>query len=71
MPSLLRPKALGDTVAIAALSGSLADEEVPLLERAIPVVAALGFRVRLAPLVDRERQSSTPMLGRSRSSRVP
>ena len=58
MPSLLRPKALrpGDTVAIAALSGSLEEEEVPLLERAIPVIEALGFRVRLAPLVDPERR---------------
>jgi len=56
--SILRPRALrpGDTVAIAALSGSLDEEEVPLLERAIPVIEALGFRVRLAPLVDRERR---------------
>lgn len=58
MPSLLRPKALlpGDTVAIAALSGWLEEEEVPLLERAILVIEALGVHVRLAPLVDRERQ---------------
>ena len=58
MASILRPKALrpGDTVAIAALSGSLEEEEVPLLDRAIPVIEALGFRVRLAPLVDRDRR---------------
>ena len=58
MPPLLRPKALrpGDTVAIAALSGSLDEEESSLLERAIPAIAALGFHVRLAPLVDRERR---------------
>ena len=57
MSSILRPRALrpGDTVAIAALSGSLEEEEVPLLERAIPVIEALGFHVRLASLVDRER----------------
>jgi muramoyltetrapeptide carboxypeptidase len=58
MPSLLRPKALrpGDTVAIAALSGPLEEEEVPLLDRAIPAIEALGFHVRLAPLVDRNRR---------------
>ena len=58
MAPILRPKALrpGDTVAIAALSGSLDEEEVPLLERAIPVIEALGVHVRLAPLVDRARR---------------
>jgi muramoyltetrapeptide carboxypeptidase len=58
MPSLLRPKALrpGDTVAIAALSGPLEEEEVPLLDRAIPAIEALGFHARLAPLVDRNRR---------------
>ena len=58
MASLLRPKALrpGDTVAIAALSGWMEEEEVPLLERAIPVIEALGINVRLAPLVDHDRR---------------
>jgi muramoyltetrapeptide carboxypeptidase len=43
-------------VAIAALSGPLEEEEVPLLDRAIPAIEALGFHVRLAPLVDRNRR---------------
>jgi muramoyltetrapeptide carboxypeptidase len=57
MASLLLPRALrpGDTVAIAALSGWMEDEEAPLLERAIPAIEALGVHVRLAPLVKRER----------------
>ena len=54
MTSILRPKALrpGDEVAIAALSGPLKVAELELYEQGKAVIESLGFRVRVAPLVD-------------------
>ncbi|MFC3456040.1 S66 peptidase family protein [Amycolatopsis speibonae] len=56
-PPLLRPRALtpGDLVVIASLSGPLHAEYVPGLERAVTVLEGLGFRVRLAPLLEAGR----------------
>ncbi|MFB6892230.1 LD-carboxypeptidase [Kitasatospora sp. NPDC056327] len=52
MPELLRPRALapGDLVAVAAPSGPLEADALPLLERGADVLTAMGFRVRRAPL---------------------
>ncbi|WP_228000737.1 S66 peptidase family protein [Nocardia australiensis] len=53
MPRQLRPRALvpGDLVVIAALSGPLEVNYAPGLERAIVVLERMGFRVRVAPLL--------------------
>jgi muramoyltetrapeptide carboxypeptidase len=58
MLPILRPKALnvGDTIAVAALSGGLETAEAPLYERGVNVIESLGFRVLVSPLVDLERQ---------------
>ncbi|MFG1927784.1 LD-carboxypeptidase [Cryptosporangium sp. NPDC048952] len=55
---LLRPHALtpGDLVVIASLSGPLDTKYVPDLERAVAVLERMGFRVRLAPLLQPERR---------------
>lgn len=57
LPQLLRPRALepGDLVVIAALSGPLDVTYVPNLERAVGVLERMGFRVRLAPLLEAGR----------------
>ncbi len=53
-PRLLLPRALapGDLVVIAALSGPLDVRHRPDLERAVRVLEGMGFRVRLAPLLE-------------------
>jgi len=50
---LLKPRALrpGDTVAVAALSGGLDDDEAPLLEPGIAELRDAGFTVQVSPLV--------------------
>jgi muramoyltetrapeptide carboxypeptidase len=57
MASILRPKALrpGDLVAVVAPSSGLEKDEAPLLERGIGTLEAMGFVVRVSPLVDLER----------------
>lgn len=57
MQQLLRPRALkpGDTVAIAALSSPLEEEELDQYERGVAVLESLGFRVKPAPLVEARR----------------
>ncbi|MFJ6138286.1 LD-carboxypeptidase [Kitasatospora sp. NPDC092286] len=59
MPDLLRPRALapGDLVAVAAPAGPLEAEAVPLLDRGVATLEAMGFRVRRSTLtaVDRRR----------------
>ena len=54
MASILRPSALrpGDTVAIAALSNELVQDEVPLFERGVSTIESLGYRVQVSPLVE-------------------
>ncbi|MBO1334559.1 LD-carboxypeptidase [Streptomyces sp. VRA16 Mangrove soil] len=53
MPQLLRPRALvaGDLVVVAALSGPLHHAYAPDLERAVAELERMGFRVRLAPIL--------------------
>ncbi|TQS41375.1 S66 peptidase family protein [Cryptosporangium phraense] len=55
---LLRPRALtpGDLVVVASLSGPLEAAYVPDLERAVGVLERMGFRVRLAPLLQAGRR---------------
>ncbi|GGV28809.1 S66 peptidase family protein [Streptomyces spectabilis] len=57
LPQLLRPRALvpGDLVVVAALSGPLAAGYAPDLERAVAEIERMGFRVRLAPLLEAGR----------------
>lgn len=57
LPQPLRPRALapGDLVVIASLSGPLDVRYVPALERAVAVLERMGFRVRLAPLLEAGR----------------
>ncbi|WP_329257043.1 S66 peptidase family protein [Streptomyces pseudovenezuelae] len=56
-PQLLRPNALvpGDLVVVAALSGPLHAQYAPDLERAVAEIERMGFRVRLAPLLQAGR----------------
>ena len=58
MPSILRPRALraGDLVAVAALSGGMEKDEVPLFERGVEAIEQMGFAVRASPLVDVDRR---------------
>jgi muramoyltetrapeptide carboxypeptidase len=58
MPSILRPKALrpSDAVAVAALSGGLDEDEAPLFEHGVEAIERIGFAVRVSPLVDRDRR---------------
>jgi muramoyltetrapeptide carboxypeptidase LdcA involved in peptidoglycan recycling len=53
MTSNLRPKALraGDTVAVVALSGGLEEDDAELFRNGVEVIRALGFDVRVSPLV--------------------
>jgi muramoyltetrapeptide carboxypeptidase len=53
MAALLHPRAVrpGDIVAVAALSGGLEPDEVPLLEHGVQALEQLGYRVRVSPLV--------------------
>ncbi|MCX4405672.1 LD-carboxypeptidase [Streptomyces sp. NBC_01764] len=57
LPQLLRPRALepGDLVVIAALSGPLHPPYAPDLERAVAELEGMGFRVRLAPILEAGR----------------
>ncbi|GGM89158.1 LD-carboxypeptidase [Dactylosporangium sucinum] len=54
LPQPLRPRALrpGDLVVIAALSGPLPAAYEPNVEQAVVVLERMGFRVRLAPLLE-------------------
>ena len=54
MASILRPTALrpGDTVAIAALSNELVQDDVPLFQRGVSTIESLGYRVQVSPLVE-------------------
>ncbi|MFK0160388.1 LD-carboxypeptidase [Streptomyces sp. NPDC090493] len=54
---LLRPRALkpGDLVVVAALSGPLHAQYAPDLQRAVAELEQMGFRVRLAPLLEAGR----------------
>jgi muramoyltetrapeptide carboxypeptidase len=58
LPQPLRPRALepGDLVVIASLSGPLHVRYAPDLERAVAELERMGFRVRLAPLLEAGRQ---------------
>ncbi|MEU2624954.1 S66 peptidase family protein [Streptomyces sp. NPDC007157] len=55
---LLRPRALipGDLVVVAALSGPLHTQYAPDLEQAVAEIERMGFRVRLAPLLEAGRR---------------
>ncbi|MFK4104524.1 LD-carboxypeptidase [Streptomyces sp. NPDC019531] len=57
LPQLLRPRALapGDLVVIASLSGPLHAQYAPDLKRAVAEIERMGFRVRLAPLLEAGR----------------
>ncbi|MEU9267322.1 LD-carboxypeptidase [Streptomyces sp. NPDC048251] len=57
LPQLLRPRVLepGDLVVIAALSGPLHPPYAPDLERAVAELDGMGFRVRLAPILEAGR----------------
>ncbi|MFF5565100.1 LD-carboxypeptidase [Streptomyces sp. NPDC012623] len=57
LPQLLRPRALvpGELVVVAALSGPLDARYAPDLERAVAEIERMGFRVRLAPLLEAGR----------------
>ncbi|MEV8443362.1 S66 peptidase family protein [Actinosynnema sp. NPDC051121] len=57
-PRLLRPRALapGDLVVIASLSGPLHVEHAPDLRLAVAELVRMGFRVRLAPLLEAGRR---------------
>ncbi|MFF3500992.1 LD-carboxypeptidase [Streptomyces sp. NPDC003247] len=57
LPQLLRPRALapGDLVVVAALSGPLDARYAPDLARAVAEIERMGFRVRLAPLLEAGR----------------
>lgn len=57
LSQLLRPRALepGDLVVVAALSGPLDARYAPDLERAVAELERMGFRVRLAPLLEAGR----------------
>ncbi|MFB4426153.1 LD-carboxypeptidase [Streptomyces sp. QL37] len=57
-PKLLRPRALvpGDLVVIASLSGPLDVGYAPALDHAVAVLEGMGFRVRLAPLLEAGRR---------------
>ncbi|MCX5528892.1 LD-carboxypeptidase [Streptomyces bobili] len=54
---LLRPRALepGDLVVVAALSGPLHAQYAPDLQRGVAELEQMGFRVRLAPLLEAGR----------------
>lgn len=56
-PSILRPKALrpGDVVAVAALSSYLEAEDVALVGPGVAALEAMGFEVRVSPLVGLDR----------------
>lgn len=58
LPELLRPRALGpgDLVVVAALSGPLHAQYAPDLRRAVAEIERMGFRVRLAPLLEAGRR---------------
>ncbi|MFF2349450.1 LD-carboxypeptidase [Kitasatospora sp. NPDC058115] len=58
MPDVLRPRALapGDLVAVAAPAGPLEADAVPLLERGVATLTAMGFRVRRTPLTEPGRR---------------
>ncbi|HEX5936982.1 MAG TPA: LD-carboxypeptidase [Actinomycetota bacterium] len=58
MASNLRPTALrkDDLVAVVATSGGLEKDEAPLFERGVHEIERMGFRVRVSPLVDLDRQ---------------
>ncbi|MER7703628.1 LD-carboxypeptidase [Kitasatospora sp. NPDC097605] len=58
MPDALRPRALapGDLVAVASPAGPLEADAVPLLERGIATLTAMGFRVRRTPLTEPGRR---------------
>ncbi|AWS46064.1 LD-carboxypeptidase [Streptosporangium sp. 'caverna'] len=58
MSAVLRPRALsrGDLVAVAAPSGPLEAADEPLLARGVAMLERMGFRVRVAPLVDTGRR---------------
>ncbi|MFB7472046.1 LD-carboxypeptidase [Kitasatospora sp. NPDC056184] len=58
MPDVLRPRALapGDLVAVAAPAGPLEADAVPLLERGVAMLTAMGFRVRRTPLAEPGRR---------------
>ncbi|WP_405682383.1 hypothetical protein [Streptomyces sp. NBC_00057] len=57
LPQLLRPRALepGGLVVIAALSGPLRTRYAPGLQQAVAELEGMGFRVRLAPLLEAGR----------------
>ncbi|WP_338697576.1 LD-carboxypeptidase [Streptomyces sp. Q6] len=57
LPQLLRPRALlpGDLVVVAALSGPLHPQYEPDLRLAVAELERMGFRVRLAPLLEAGR----------------
>ncbi|MFF8429054.1 LD-carboxypeptidase [Streptomyces sp. NPDC016566] len=57
MSQLLRPRALvpGELVVVVALSGPLDARYAPDLERAVAELEWMGFRVRLAPLLEAGR----------------
>lgn len=58
LPQTLPPRALtpGDLVVIASLSGPLEVRYAPDLKRAVTVLERMGFRVRLAPLLEAGRR---------------
>jgi muramoyltetrapeptide carboxypeptidase len=58
LPHVLYPRALasGDLIAIAAPSGPLRPGDESSLARGVEMIESMGFRVRLAPLVDTSRR---------------
>ena len=56
--AILQPKALrrGDIVAVVATSGGLDKDEAPFFERGVATLEAMGFTVRVSPMVDLERR---------------
>ena len=44
------------SVAVAALSGGLDEDEASLFERGVEAIERMGFAVRVSPLVDRDRR---------------
>ncbi|MFJ4096459.1 LD-carboxypeptidase [Kitasatospora sp. NPDC089913] len=58
MLDVLRPRALapGDLVAVAAPAGPLEGDALPLLDRGVGTLTAMGFRVRRAPLTEPGRR---------------
>lgn len=57
MVDTLRPRALrpGDVVAVAALSGGLDADEASLFRAGVDQIEALGFTVRISPLIEAGR----------------